>query len=206
VSTPEESARQLLTPHLWGDEEILWSGRPHTTAAVAAAAARKGFWGTIAAVSGLAVFFLYAAVSFTRKDDLGGGVFFVVLGAVIIGAVLIARTAAAWMRGRHAAAGTAYGVTNRRVMIVRGDELDWIGPRQLEDVAIRGQDVVITRQRSEIESLWDPEAPGFDDEHPGQGLIEHANAVAHRELTLNALSDPRRVASLIQTLKPPAAS
>ena len=206
MNATEDAARRLLAPHLWDREEVLWCDLPQGTNAVAAASARQGFFATVIAVSGLAVVFLYAGTSFIRKDDPSSGVFVLGFGAALISAVLMGRTMMAWLRGQRAARGMAYGVTNRRVLIVHGDELEWVGPKQMEDVVIRGGNVVVTRQRSELESLWNPEAPGFVDENtPGQGLIEKANT-AQREMTLAALRYPQHVLALVQTLQHRTAS
>ncbi len=206
MNTTEDAARRFIEPHLWDGEEILWCDLPQAPSAVAAASARQGFFGTIVAVSGLSVFFLYLGGSFIKNDDPWPGVFLLVLGGIVVTAVLMARTLTAWLRGRRSAHRMAYGVTNRRVMIVRGEDVDWVGPKQLEDVVLRGNNVVVTRRRSELESLWNPEAPGFaDDDTPGQGLIDQANA-AQREMTFAALRDPHRVMALVQTLQHPTAS
>lgn len=206
MNTTEDAARRLLAPHLWRGEEVLWCDLPQTSLAVAAVSARQRFFTTVAAVSGLAMVFLYFGIDMIRKDDPAPGVFILTIGGIIVGAVLIGRTVAGWIGGQRAARGMAYGVTNRRVVIVRGEDVDWVGPRQLEDAVVRGASVVVTRQRSELEALWNPEAPGFgDDDAPGQGLIDKANA-AQREMTLAALRNPQHVLGLVQTLQRPTAS
>jgi hypothetical protein len=160
----------------------------------------------LATVSGVALFFLYFGINMIQKDDPGPGIFMLLLGGGVVAAALIGRTVTAWIRGQHAARRMAYGVTNRRVLIVRGEEVDWVGPRQLEDVVLRGGNVVVTRRQSNIEGLWNAEAPSFVDENtPGQGLIDVANS-ARREMTLAGLRDPVHVMNLIQTLTHPLAS
>ena len=201
MNTTEDAARRFIAPHLWDGEEILWCDLPQAPGAVAAAFARQGFFTTMPAVSGLAVFFLYFGINMIKKDDPWPGIFMLGLGAVIIGVVLSTRTLSAWVRGRHAARGTAYAVTNRRVLIVRGEDVDWAGPKQLEDVVVRGNNVVVTRQRHQLESFWKPDAPGsVDDNAPGQVLFDKANA-ALREMTLAAVRDPLQVMALVQTLQ-----
>jgi hypothetical protein len=208
-------------PHLWRDEEILWCDRPLTTGPVAAASARKGFYKTLTALGGLAFLFVYSAVSLLGERDLGA-LSLPALGAGVltVGAILAARTAWDWLRARRAALDMAYGVTNRRIIVLQRGEVDWIGPRGLDSVEVRGQNVIITRQRSAIEQLWHPDAVPLDistdylneDDTSGEGIevgeafVDKANVVAYREVTLASVADPRRVADLIQTLKQSAAS
>ena len=197
----------MIAPHLWDTEEILWCDVPETAAAVAVASARQGLFKAIAAISTLAIVFLYLGIDWLGKDDaIAPGAFILVLGGIIVGTTLLGRTAVAWLRGRLAARRMAYGVTNRRVLIVQGDLLDWVGPRTIEDVVLRGDNVVVTRSQSELEALWSPEAPGFsDDDAPGQGFIDKVNQ-AHREMTLAAIRDPQHVLALVQTLQQRTAS
>ncbi|HEY6090933.1 MAG TPA: hypothetical protein VIV83_03000 [Gemmatimonadales bacterium] len=206
MTVTEASARALIQPQLWDGEELLWCDLPRAASAVAAASARQGFLQTVGAVSGLTIVFAVLGLDFLDNRDASLGIVLLVLGALVVGGALTARTLLAWVQGQRAARRMAYGITNRRVLVVRSDHVDWVGPRGLEDVVMRGDDVIVTRQRSEIESLWNPEAPGFgDDDAPGQGLIEKANA-AQREITLASLHDPQRVLHLVQTLKYSAAS
>lgn len=207
MSATEDTARRLLTPHLWDGEQLLWCDVPQTGSAVAAASARKGFYTTLAAVSSLAIFFFYFSFSMFDNRNRVESFFMLGAGAVVIGSILAFRTVAAWLRGRFGVRGLAYGVTNRRILVVRGTDLDWVGPRQLEDVAVRGHDLVVTRRLTDIESLWTPQTSRLaDDDSAGGYLLERAEVAAHRELTLAALRDPLRVMALVQTLQHPTAS
>jgi hypothetical protein len=207
VSASEDTARRLLTPHLWDGEQLLWCDLPQTGSAVAAASARKGFYATVAAVSSLAIFFVYFSFSMFDNRDRVGSILMLAAGAVVIGSIIAFRTVAAWVRGRFGVRGLAYGVSNRRILVVHGTDLDWVGPRQLEEVVVRGHDVVVTRRLTDIESLWTPQTSRLaDDDTPGGYLLERADVAAHRELTLVALRDPLHVMDLVQTLQHPTAS
>ena len=167
MSANEDTARRLLTPHLWDGEQLLWCDLPQTGSAVAAASARKGFYTTVAAVSSLAIFFVYFSFSMFDNRDRVGSILMLAAGAVVIGSIIAFRTVAAWVRGRFGVRGLAYGVTNRRILVVHGTDLDWVGPRQLEEVVVRGHDVVVTRRLTDIESLWTPQTSRLaDDDTP----------------------------------------
>ena len=97
-----------------------------------------------------------------------------------------------WSRARVLAHLTAYGVTNRRVLMVRGEEEQWVGLRELERSEVRGQDVVVMRGKTATEHLWQSQGEN-------RGAMAQADIV-NRELVLAAVPDPQRVAGIIQTL------
>ena len=115
-----------------------------------------------------------------------------VVGGVLAAAVLAFGTISAWSRARRFAHLVAYGVSNRRIIMVQGDNVHWVGARELEDVRMEGPNVVVTRGRTQTEHLWASQGEN-------RAPIQKAETVA-RELTLAALPNPQQVADVIQTL------
>lgn len=202
MNTTEEAARRLITPHLWDGEEILWCDLPQAKGGVALASARRSFYMTLGGLSSIAI--IYLVIESNVTENSGERLGLLITGAVLTGVALVVGTLSAWVRGALAARSMAYAVTNRRVLIVRGNDVEWVGGRGLDDVAIRGNDVVLMPRRSELEELWNPQRP-VPDQGLGRELVERAND-ARRELTLAAVRDPQHVLALVQTLQHPTAS
>ncbi|PYP38805.1 MAG: hypothetical protein DMD48_08620 [Gemmatimonadetes bacterium] len=193
----EERARPLIQPHLWAGEEVQWCDQPVAAGPVASAAARKGFYGAMGAAAGVFVFSLFARGAF-REVDSEAYTILPIAGAVAAALVLAFGAVSAWSRSRRLIHLVAYAITNRRIVMVQGEEVQWVGLRELEDARIDGNDVMVRRGQTETEQLW---ARQGENRPP----VAKADVVA-REVVLAALPDPHRVAVLIQTLKRSAAS
>lgn len=192
----EERARPAITPHLWTGEEILWCDQPLAAGPVASAAARKGFYGALGGAAGALIVARYLLDVFRDVDsDTNAKLWLVSLG--VGGAVLAFGTISAWSRARRLVHLVAYAVTNRRILMVQGDDVQWVGLRELESVHLSGTSVVLMRGRTETEELW------ANQENRRSAM--KAESVA-RELTLASLPDPHQVFSLIQTLQQRTAS
>jgi hypothetical protein len=195
VSQP--GARQLLESHLWADEQLVWCDQPLASGPVAKAAARRGFYASFGVAAGVLGFFVIARRVLIQ---ITGGTDEVVLGVGVLAALAVLGFGALskWSRARVLAHLTAYGITNRRVIMIRGEEEEWVGLRELERSEVRGEDVVVMRGKTASEHLW-----------ASQGENRHVMAradVVNRELVLAAVPNPQHVAGIIQTLLRPSAS
>lgn len=103
-----------------------------------------------------------------------------------------------WWRARRSAPDVVYGLTTRRVLIARGDSVEWIGGRELEGVEVRGGGVVVTRRRTEIEHQWAPEVEPQDRGWVGERTVADAQELDRRQLALVSLRDPAAVQRLIR--------
>jgi hypothetical protein len=193
----EAGARRLIEPHLWAGEELLWCEQPLAAGPVTMAAMRKGFYGSVGAAVGVFIFALYARGAFRAVDPRTDTVM-LIASVVIAGLVLAFGALVAWSRARQLVHLVAYGVSNRRIIMVQGEEAQWTSVRELEHVSLDGSDVVVRRGRTATEQLW------ADQGERGHG-IARAEVVA-REVTLAAVPSPAQVMSLIQTLIRPSAS
>jgi hypothetical protein len=193
------AAQELLTSHLWRDEEVLWSGQPLDAKPVAAHAARRAFFNGLGAAIGSTFVGVYVIAKFTLSY--GIGVFELALAAAVLGTVGFAGWTAvrAWGVGRRLAGRTVYAVTNRRVLVVQGDEELWIGRREIADVAIRGNDISVKRH------LTDAERRQSRDSALDEKLADRIE-IGTREVVLAATPEPRQVLDLLQTLPHPSAS
>jgi len=193
----EDRARRLVEPHLWAGEELQWCDQPVAAGPVAMAAMRKGFYGSVGAAVAVFIFAVYVRGAF-RSIDPQSDTVILIASAVIVGLVLAFGALVAWSRARRLVHLVAYGLSNRRIIMVQGDDVQWIGLRELEDVRLEGNNVVVRRGRTATEQLW------ADQGERGHGTAR-AEVVA-REVTLAALPSPEQVVSLIQTLIRPSAS
>ncbi len=193
----EAGARRLVEPHLWSGEELLWCEQPVAAGPVAMAALRKGFYGSLGAAVGVFIFLLYARGALRSVDPRTDTVM-QIASVVIAGLVLGFGALVAWSRARRLVHLVAYGISNRRIMMVQGEDVQWTGLRELEDVRLEGSNVVVRRGRTATEQLW------ADQGERGHGTAR-AEVVA-REVTLAAVPSPAQVMGLIQTLIRPSAS
>jgi hypothetical protein len=189
--------QELLNQHLWRDEEVLWSGQPTAVGPVAIHAARHAFRNGLATAVGSAAVGVILLAKVTRTVGLfelgliagaGGGAVFVAWNAVH-----------GWLRGRRLAGRTVYAVTNRRVLVVLGDEEHWVGKREIAGVKLRGSDITVTRALTGAEQR---QAVGGDLD---QRLADRIQ-IGTRELVLAAVLEPQRVMAFLQTPQPPSAS
>jgi hypothetical protein len=187
----ESGARRLIEPQLWTGEELLWCDQPIAAGPVASAAARKGFFGAMGVAVGVVVFFAFVRGAFMNVDPQTDTTLLIVSGVAAV-AVLAFGTISAWSRARRLAHLVAYGVSNRRIIMVQGDDTQWVGGKELESVRVEGSNVVVTRGRTQTEHLWASQGEN-------RAPIQKAETVA-RELTLAALPNAEQVAGVIQTL------
>jgi hypothetical protein len=187
----ESGARRLIEPQLWTGEELLWCDQPVAAGPVASAAARKGFYGAAGAAVGTFIFIMFVRGAFREVDPQTSRTLLIVAGAAA-GAVLAFGAISAWSRARRLVHLVAYGVSNRRIIMVQGEDVHWVGAKELEDVRVEGPNVVVTRGRTQTEHLWASQGEN-------RPAMEKAEAVA-RELTLAALPNAEQVAGVIQTL------
>ena len=170
---------------------MLWSGQPVSAGPVARAAARKGFYASIATAIGVFIFVTYVRGSFHETDP--GTDSKLWIGSLVAAALVLAfGTISAWARARRLASVVAYAVTSRRLIMVQGEDLQWVGLRELEDVQLHGNDIVARRGRTNTEELW-------VNQGERRGELIKAEVVS-REVTLAALPEPQRVLTLVQTL------
>ncbi len=193
----ESGARRLIEPQLWAGEELVWCDQPLAAGPVASAAARKGFFGAMGVAVGVVVFFAFVRGAFINVDPQTDTILLVV-GGVVAAAVLAFGAVSAWSRARRLVHLVAYGVSNRRIIMVQGDDTHWVGAKELENVRVEGSNVVVTRGRTSTEHLW-------ANQGENRAPIQKADTVA-RELTLAALPNPQQVAGVIQTLLKRSAS
>jgi hypothetical protein len=193
------ASQQLLSEHLWRDEEVLWSGRPIAAGPVATQAARRAFFNGLGAAIGSATIGFLVIGKLTLR--FGVGVFELAVIAGAIGALVFVGWTATrvWWGGGALAARTVYAVTNRRVLMVQGNDEFWVGRREIADVAIRGGDIRIRRQLTDVERRQSADS-GLEDR------LADRIEIGTREIVLAAVPDPRRVLELLQTLKHPSAS
>ena len=196
----DPSTRAVLEHHLWAGEELLWGERPGSIGAVAAQGARRALRNSITAVGTAMAILLY--VSF--KLDVWRGIhpsllaIYGIPAVFMFGGVGIA-AALGWWRARRSAPDVVYGLTTRRVLVVRGDSVEWIGDKELEGVEGRDDGVVVTRRRAEIEYQWAPDDLAQD----SGARLARAQELDRRQLALVSLRDPGGVERLIRsTLRP----
>lgn len=189
--------QELLKQHLWRDEEVLWSGQPTAAGPVAIHAARHAFRNGLATAVGSALVGVILLAKLTANLGLfelgliagaGGGAVFVAWSAIH-----------AWWRGRTLAGRIVYAVTNRRVLVVLGDEEHWVGKREIAGVKLRGSDITVTRALTGAEQR---QAVGGDLDERLADRIQ----IGTRELVLAAVPEPQRVMAYLQTPQLPAAS
>jgi len=193
----EAGARHVIEPRLWTDEKLTWCDQPLSAGPVAAAAARRGFYASLGAAAGVFGFVVLLRGAL-REIGVQSDAVVLLGGALAAMAVLGFGTLSAWSRARRNAHLAAYGVSNRRIIMVRGDEEQWVGLRELENVEIRGGDVVVMRGKTATEHLWASQGET-------RNALEKADVV-NRELVLAAVPNPPQVAAIIQTLLRPSAS
>jgi hypothetical protein len=194
----EAAARALAAPHLWAGEEVLWCGQPVAVGPpVARAAARKGFYGSVATAVGAFIFVSFVRGSLHEADPATDTK--LLIGSAVLAALVLAfGSISAWARARRLASIVAYAVTNRRIIMVQGEDPQWVGLRELEDVQLHGSDLVARRGRTDTEELW---------VNQGERRSELIKAeVVSREVTRAALGEPERVLALVQTLRQLTAS
>ena len=192
----EAGARHLIEPHLWAGEEVLWCDQPLAAGPVAWHAGRKGFYGAVGTAATVLVFALFIRGPF-RDLEPATDRKIQIAGFVAAALILAFGAISAWSRARRLAHLVAYAVSNRRIIMVQNDEVQWVGARELESVRLIGSNLVVTRGRTETEQLWA--------EQVQRRTVASAELVA-REVVLAALPEPQRVLSLVQTLQHPTAS
>lgn len=192
----DAGARALITPQLWANEEIVWADQPLAAGPVAAAAARKGFYGAVGVAVSVFVFAQFARGAFNDLDPETSRKI-LVASVIAAGATLAFGAISSWSRARRLAHLVAYAVTNRRIIMVQGEALEWVSLRELEDVRVSGNSLVFRRGKTQTEHFWASQS--------NRGELEPAEAVG-REVTLAALPDPQRVLQVIQTLQQRTAS
>lgn len=196
----DPSTRAVLERHLWAGEDLLWGERPGSVGAVAAQGARRGFRNSVTVTGSVMAVLLYVYYQFTKPWSAHPSALAVYgppIGVLFIGVGVGA--AMGWWRARRSAPDVVYGLTTRRVLIARGDSVEWIGSRELEGVEVRGRGVVVTRRRTEIEYQWAPDGTSQDDAERLKEAIE----LDRRQLALVSLRDPAGVERLIRgTLRP----
>lgn len=193
------TAQEVLDRHLWRDEEVLWTGQPIAVGPVAIHAARHAFRNGLATAVGSAVVGVIVLAKFSL--EFGIGLFELALIAGAGGLVVFVAWSAlhAWVRGRALAGSTVYAVTNRRVLVVQGDDEHWVGRREIASVTIRGSDIRVTRD------LTGAERRRAADSDLDERLADRIE-IGTRELVLAAVPEPQQVLSLLQTPRHPPAS
>ena len=169
------AAETIVKSHLWAGEHVLWCERPASAGAVAVASARRGAYEAFGAAGGLA-FVTYVLFDALEREP-GAQKVVMVLGGVGLAAAVAWGALRSSVHARRTISATAYAVTSRRVLLVRGDDVEWIGDRDLDSCTIRGRDLVIHRGRKDME-----------------------------DVTLAGLHDPAPAIAAIQTLRSQAAS
>ena len=200
----DPSTRAALERHLWAGEELLWGERPGSVAAVAAQGARRGFNAAVPVAGTVMAVLLYAY--FRLADILNIALTpLAVYAAPVVVMVMGVGVGAAWgwWQARQSAPDVVYGLTTRRLMVARGDSVEWIGGREFEGVEVRGRGVVVTRQRTQIEYQWSAERTAQDRDLPGEPTMSEVQEFEQRQLRLVSLRDPVGVERLIRgTLRP----
>jgi len=125
----ESGARRLIEPQLWTGEELLWCDQPVAAGPVASAAARKGFYGAAGAAAGTFIFIMFVRGAFRDVDPQTSRTLLIVAGASA-GAVLAFGAISAWSRARRLVHLVAYGVSNRRIIMVQGEDVHWVGAKE----------------------------------------------------------------------------
>ena len=169
------AAETIVASHLWAGERVLWCERPASGGAVAVAGARRGAYQALGAAAGI-VFVTFRLFDALKREPGAQKVVMVLGGVGLAGAVAWGALRSS-VRARRQISATAYAVTSRRVILVRGEDVEWIGDRDLDSCTIRGRDLVIHRGRKDME-----------------------------DVTLAGLRDPAPVVAAIQTLRSQAAS
>jgi hypothetical protein len=192
-------AQELLRGRLWRDEEVVWSGQPLASGPVARHAARRAFFNGLAAVVGGSFVGIFMIAKFTAT--FGAATFEMALAVALVAVTGFVglKALGSWWRGRELAARTVYAVTNRRALMLQGDDELWIGRREIASVTIRGGDIVIRRRRTDVEQRLASE--GELDERLADRI-----EIGTREIVLAAVPEPQRVLDLLQTLQHPSAS
>jgi hypothetical protein len=191
--------QELLDQHLWRDEEVLWYGQPTAVGPVALNAARHAFRNGLATAVGSAVVGVIALAKVSLEFGIGLFELSLIAGAVGFVVFVGASAIRAWSRARILAGRTVYAVTNRRVLVVQGDDEHWVGKREIAGVAIRGGDIRVTRQLTGVELR---QAADSDLDERLADRIQ----IGTRELVLAAVPEPQRVMDLLQTPQRPSAS
>jgi len=191
--------QESLDQHLWRDEEVVWYGQPTAVGPVAIHAARHAFRNGLATAVGSAVVGVIALAKVSL--EFGIGLFELSLIAGAAGFVLFVGGSAmrAWSRARVLAGRTVYAVTNRRVLVVQGDDEHWVGKREIAGVSIRGGDIIVRR------ALTGVEVRQAADSDLDERLADRIG-IGTREVVLAAVPEPLRVMALLQTPQPPSAS
>ena len=192
-------AERLLQSHLWNDEQVLWQGQPIAAAPVAATAAREGFWRGLGTAIGLAVAGIVILIKLSPDFGTGFLKYGAIVGAIGLGGYVVWSAVYAGLRGRRLAGSTVYAITNRRVVMVQGEEERWVGIREIADVRTRGSDVVVERKLTDAELRWRASSANLEDQ------LADTIAVG-REVVIAGVPEPARVVALLQTLQHPAAS
>ena len=195
----DPSTRLVLERHLWAGEELLWGERPGSVAAVAAQGARHGYRAAIPVAGTAMTVLLYAY--FKLSDILG--IPFTPLGVYAGSGVVLAMgigvgAAWGWWHARRSAPDVVYGLTTRRVMVARGETVEWISGRECEGVELCGSGVVVTRRRTQIEYQWSPERTAQGSNLPGESTMDDVLELDQRQLRLVSLRDPGGVDRLIR--------
>jgi hypothetical protein len=175
VSDLGAAAETIIASHLWAGERVLWCERPASGGAVAVAGARRGAYQALGAAAGI-VFVTFRLFDALKREPGAQKVVMVLGGVGLAGAVAWGALRSS-VQARRQISATAYAVTSRRVILVRGEDVEWIGDRDLDSCTIRGRDLVIHRGRKDME-----------------------------DVTLAGLRDPAPVVAAIQTLRSQAAS
>ena len=193
------AAQDQLQRHLWRDEEVLWQGQPLAAGPVAAHAARHGFWEAVGTAIGAAVLGIVVLVKVSAEFSAALLEAGAIVGAVGLVGYVAWMAFGAWQRGRRLAGATVYAVTNRRVMVLYGDDEHWVGAREIAGLRVQGGDIVVQRSLTDAEHRWRASA-SLEEE-----VADHVE-VARREVVLAAVPDFQRVVALLQTLQRPTAS
>jgi hypothetical protein len=193
------AAQRLLETHLWRDEQVLWEGQPLAAGPVAAHAARHGFFRALGTAIGMTVVGTVVLVKLSYEFGSGLLKWGAIIGAPGLAAFVGWRAMRDWRRGRGLAATTVYAVTNRRVLVVQGDDEHWVGVREIAGVHLRDGDIIVRRSLTDAEHRWRASA-NLEDE------VADSLEVGTREVVLAAVPEPARLAQLLQTLQHPTAS
>jgi hypothetical protein len=200
----DPSTRLVLERHLWAGEELLWGERPGSVAAVAAQGARRGYLAAVPVTGTVMAVLLYAYFKLAHILNIALTPVAVYAGPVVVMGMGIGVGAAwGWWRARRSAPDVVYGLTTRRLIVARGDTVEWISGREFDGVELRGSGVVVTRRRTEIEYQWSPERTAQDGDLPGESTISEVQELEQRQLRLVSLRDPVGLDRLIRaTLRP----
>ncbi len=121
------AAEAIVASHLWAGERVLWCERPASAGAVAVAGARRGAYQALGAAAGIVVVTYKVAGALERQP--GAQQVVVLLGGVALAGTVAFGALRASSHARRTISATAYAVTSRRILLVRGDHIEWIGDR-----------------------------------------------------------------------------